>query len=672
MKKTYSITATPVQFFELAEQIQNELSNIGRDVITIHKPAFLILFAVGSEGSWRPDRKSELANYRGDTEIFIRAESKALGDKGITVIVKEWDGEISKLAIEYRDKDDWELAKDTWTIFEAQIKQHGWELKSTMPRQWVMKRLGDFVYAPAITHDARPLLDDVRADSRQEQVEAMKLLQGIGTQGKTLTDKIASNEMGVNRNMTTDSIEITVSGTPHEFASFAIDFGETQRASNPDAPRYYISNTPQRTIPNQRQVGTRSIPQSEIDYDALQRSNRLIIQCVQGGGLIDGKYEAENHLGEIVALKIPNERTRLRVVADAENATAFLQEWELLREEMIRWEFANRSGQDMAENTQTHARIELDVNGKGTDVGAAVEHLLSLQNSYGCSVRWLNRREDREPHKTQTIELEYAVSGFDENYGQSYRRMLSRAHIVIYPKPQGAHITFTYPDQHAQIYFPFWDDLCKLMGEWSILANTAPAPNGETRDETIYQGRVELDRNRLFDLVRDFVRDANRVWSNVDDWRNLRAAWNTQESSILILATRNRTLGEYPIVELLTTTAGQHSLQLEIISDAKGNREIATALRKYLLDATAPAPKEQNADTPKTPSIEPSQWQKGKAGRKSDKGYDAAFDMIENGTPQNEARDWYFRENNLSLTDQQAIKNFNDALRRRKVRVIAK
>lgn len=338
-------------------------------------------------------------------------------------------------------------------------------------------------------------------------------------------------------------------------------------------------------------------------------------------------------------------------------ASAF---FETYREDMLR-EFPTIEGGEMpsklSNDIQALMKIELDANGKGTDVGAAVEHLLSLQNNYACSVRWLNRREDREPHKTQTIEIEYAESGYDERYGQPYHRMLSRAHITIYPKPSGSHITFSYPNEHAQIYFPFWDDLYKLMGEWSILANTAPAPTprrAPSRDEIIYQGRIELDRNRLFELVRDFVRDAKRVWSDPEDWRDFRAEWNTQESSILILASRDRTFGEYPIIEIFTTTAGQQALEIEIVSDAKGNRETAIALREYIVQLTAPRA-EPSQDALKT----------GKAGRRTDAKFDQAFEMITNNTPQNAAREWYFNELGYA-PDSQAIKNFNEAMRRRK------
>jgi hypothetical protein len=74
----------------------------------------------------------------------------------------------------------------------------------------------------------------------------------------------------------------------------------------------------------------------------------------------------------------------------------------------------------------------------------------------------------------------------------------------------------------------------------------------------------------------------------------------------------------------------------------------------------------QEPQAPTAPSAAPSEWQKGNAGRKPDKSYDTAFGMIDSGTPQNKVREWYFQENKLLPSDQQAAKNFNDAMRRRK------
>lgn len=61
----------------------------------------------------------------------------------------------------------------------------------------------------------------------------------------------------------------------------------------------------------------------------------------------------------------------------------------------------------------------------------------------------------------------------------------------------------------------------------------------------------------------------------------------------------------------------------------------------------------------------------GKSGRPTDELYDQAFTMIAKGTPQNEARQWYFSALSYS-PDQQAIKNFNEAMRKRKKRQTAK
>lgn len=184
--------------------------------------------------SWQEierERGENLANYKGDARVFICAESKALRDKGITVIVKDWNGENSKLVIEYRDNDDWELAKDTWQIFEERIKQKGWNLTPTPTA----------AFAPAIVHDVRHLFDDVRGDSRQEQIKAMKLLHGLGTHAKTPTDEQTRQDGragtpqivdAANENVTMDSIEIPVSWTPYECATFITDFGEKQRGKS--------------------------------------------------------------------------------------------------------------------------------------------------------------------------------------------------------------------------------------------------------------------------------------------------------------------------------------------------------------------------------------------------------------------------------------------------------
>lgn len=190
--------------------------------------------------------------------------------------------------------------------------------------------------------------------------------------------------------MTTDSIELTINGTPYEFANFAIDFGEKQRAANPDAPRYYISNVPRISIAPNPSPFYRSIATTEIDYAALQNSSRLIIECVQGGGVKDGKHEAVAHLGQITALKIPNEKSQLRVVPNAENATAFLREWELLRQEMIRLGFANRSGQDWMDDARREAE---KMQGKAkTDTPPQKAPVLTLHRKPNKQVKLLPRR----------------------------------------------------------------------------------------------------------------------------------------------------------------------------------------------------------------------------------------------------------------------------------------
>jgi len=348
MRIEHFITANSQQFIKLVLSIQSELYRKGRDVITIEEGRPQSYVVIGQDG--------KRISYRGIPspnsciEIFIHAQSKALRDKGIAVIVSDWDGAKSKLVIEYRDNDDWEFAKDTWEIFEERIRRNGWQLS----------RKSTAAFAPAIVHDARHLFED----SRREQIEAMKLLHGLGNQDTAEMNKRESKsaggdtpemEMLTNGTAMTESFEIVISGTPYEIAIFAIDFGEKQRLANSDAPRYYLSNVPKKTYTLDRKASSRFVIQDMTDYAALQNSNRLIIECVQGGGQKDGKYEAENHLGTIIALKIPNNRTQLRVIPQTESAVEFLREWELLRQEMIRLGFAKLSGQDWVDAAPKNA-----------------------------------------------------------------------------------------------------------------------------------------------------------------------------------------------------------------------------------------------------------------------------------------------------------------------------
>jgi hypothetical protein len=55
----------------------------------------------------------------------------------------------------------------------------------------------------------------------------------------------------------------------------------------------------------------------------------------------------------------------------------------------------------------------------------------------------------------------------------------------------------------------------------------------------------------------------------------------------------------------------------------------------------------------------------GQAGRKTDRLYDQAFEMITEGTPQNKAREWFFEQAKIK-PDQAATKAFNTAIRRRR------
>jgi hypothetical protein len=82
--------------------------------------------------------------------------------------------------------------------------------------------------------------------------------------------------------------------------------------------------------------------------------------------------------------------------------------------------------------------------------------------------------------------------------------------------------------------------------------------------------------------------------------------------------------------------------------------EIIEALRELLPDVDEPNPHASATEAIKS-----------KAGRKTDRFYDQAFEMIQKGTPQADARQWFFEQSKIK-SDTGAIKAFNVAMRRRK------
>lgn len=344
MQHEYLITITSKQFLlELVDEISHELEGIGRRVIEIVRPQRFWSGWVSytRDGRMIPNETTDLTDYDGDAEIFMHAESRAHRDKGISVIVKDWDGEKSRLIIQYRDAGDWELVKDTWTIFEERIKQKGWKL---MPKSTA-------AFAPAIVHDVRHLFEDSRGDSRQEQIEGIKKLYELGTRDKTPTNEQASRKMAANGNATMESIEITISGMPYEFAIWAEQFTK-DRAEG--APRFVLKDKPRKDNENR---GYFDLP--AIDYAALPSLNPAIVICERWVSLGGGRTQVER-LGKIIAVKIPGGNSQLRVVPHVENAAEFLREWELLRQEMIRSGFTKpkQDAQSQEAPVLTHQRTQ--------------------------------------------------------------------------------------------------------------------------------------------------------------------------------------------------------------------------------------------------------------------------------------------------------------------------
>ena len=84
-------------------------------------------------------------------------------------------------------------------------------------------------------------------------------------------------------------------------------------------------------------------------------------------------------------------------------------------------------------------------------------------------------------------------------------------------------------------------------------------------------------------------------------------------------------------------------------------QELYEIVRAQLSATDVPSPQKLSVDSA----------QYGKAGRKTDSFYDQAFEMMEKGTPQADARQWFFEQSKIK-PDPGLVKAFNKAMARRR------